>query len=239
MDSTGSNGPSKPNPPRKFLAGARPENVPLVKWRLFVASVAEARLSRNGNSINLHANETIFGANGECISFNDMAIMFSGNTNTYLYMIIRLPTGALRVVWDGRDLILDEKYRIAPDEFTIWSRNHRVAERPVPYFIELFGQRSDRLLLTTAHRDYMVRCERDYPAVVLPMDEYRMTQLTMLRDFSEDHIITAAPRRRRVAGRNRRGSMESHLSPRTPPFPDCNSSCVIVDDDDDRTDNSN
>lgn len=187
-----------------------------VTWKLFMTSLFEVRISRNEFVGNIDANQTPFGENGERISFNNMTVTFHGDSNTYLYLFIRMPTGAMRVAWDADVLIIDERYRIAPQDFTTWPRSDLHCERPTPYFVELFGQRSDKTQIIVADQSYMIRSERDYPSIVMPYSEYKMIQLSLLRDFNRNLAVNARPRRRRPECRRHRGSDTSVLSPCTP-----------------------
>lgn len=186
-------------------------------WKIHLTSLAEVRVSQGARIQYIGAAQTIFGSGGERISVKDMTLFFYGDECTHLCMILRLPTGALRITWREDELCIDEKFRITPGDFTVHSRRPpNRGEPPVPYFVEFFGQRSEKMQICHAGNTYMVRSERDFPAVVMPYDQYCSMGLSLLRDFHGNQQSTAENPLYRMGRRRRRGSFPSVLSPRTP-----------------------
>lgn len=179
-----------------------------VTWELHLATLREVRIDIGARMENIGEGETVFGPDGERVSVRGPWVKFCGNWDTDLWLIIRLPIGALRVHWSGFELLIDQKYLLTAEEMVIFPRNpDNVHDESTPIFMELFGTRAERLLIKHVVNTYMIRCERDYPAVVMPLAEYQTIALSLLRDFN----FNGNPR---PGGANHR--RRAPLSPHTP-----------------------
>lgn len=147
---------------------------------------------------------------GERATFSDNLLRFMGTTATKLSLSIRVPAGNMRVLWNGDELAIDNRYMLAENLFAIRHSPISASGYPPVIFIDCFGQREARLHLRHYDNVYVLRFESDYPVSVLPISEYLMVQLSVLRD----HRI-AAQNQRIERGRGR----ERPLAPCTPPWP--------------------
>lgn len=161
--------------------------------------------------------ETIFGPTGERISFDRETTTFYGHPDTDLWMIIRLPTGALRIRWIGDELIVDDRYLMTCCELVTWRLQPDVPEeRTAPYYIELFGHRSEHFHIHHGVNVYVIRCERDYPATVMLVEQYNAVSLTILRDHRISQLRNTARLRQRDGQRQQTTSENESSRASTP-----------------------
>lgn len=167
-------------------------------------------LVRNENAFDVGRNGLRIAESGERAIFRNNLLRFMGTTATRLSLSIRVPAGNMRVLWNGGDLAVDNRYLLTEDVFAVRYTPYPGQNYPPVIFIDCFGQREARLHLRHYENVYVLRFESDYPVAVLPMSEYLMVQLSLLRD----HRISA--HNRRIVNTRER---ERPFTPITPPLP--------------------
>lgn len=201
----------------------RRENVRETIWRVYFAALVEVRVTRGVRTMDIGIEEMVVGPNDERMSFTDGTVNFIGNERTFIHMVIRLPTGAIRVVWENNAIHIDDRYRLSAEGFTAWPQPENVHARRAPVlYIELFGRRATRITIEHSEIEYMIRCEPDFPAIVMEMEQYMQLALSLLRDFELDVRDRRQSRTRRQLRRLRRRIPERSRS-RTPLSPGANS----------------
>lgn len=135
---------------------------------------------------------------GERIMFRDCMLIFMGTTATWLSLSIRAPGGSVRVLWNGADLIVNQRYLLTEEAFVV--RYHAIDSRDSPplIFVDCFGQHEARVHLRHQEMVYVLRFEPDYPVSVAPLAEYMVAQLTFMREFRENHSEVYGARIRRI-----------------------------------------
>lgn len=181
-----------------------------VVWRIYLDTAFEVTLVRDTNAYDVGRNGIIIAETGEKATFDDNMLRFVGNTASRLSLSIRVPAGNMRVLWNGEELVIDNRYVLTEDQYAIRYTPFSREGYPPVIFIDCFGQREARLHLRHYDNVYALRFESDYPVSVLPMSEYLMVQLSILRD----HRISAQNQRIQ----NARGRERPH-TPCTPPWP--------------------
>lgn len=181
------------------------ENVRETAWRIHFAALVEVRITRGTRTLDIGIEEMVIGPNDERVSFDDAVVSFIGNERTCIHMVVRLPTGALRIAWESNSLRIDDRYRLSAEGFTSWPCPEDLRTRRAPIlYVELFGRRATRVAIEHAANEYMVRCEPDFPAVVMEMEQYSQLALSLLRDFELDIRDRRQSRTRRQLRRLRR-----------------------------------
>lgn len=179
-------------------------------WRINLVTASEVTLVRGENAFDVGRTGCRIAESGEQAIFSDNLLRFMGTTASRLSLSIRVPAGNMRVLWNGEDLVIDNRYLLAEHMCAIRYTPVLALDYPPVIFIDCFGQREARLHLRHYDNEYVLRFESDYPVAVLPMSEYLMVQLSLLRD----HRISA--QNRRIMHTRQR---ERPLSPCTPPLP--------------------
>lgn len=195
----------------------------MVTWRLNLSTALEATVVLGSRSFDIGHHGLRIAESGERVVFRDCRLTFIGTTATWLSLSIRAPGGNVRVLWNGADLIVEQRYLLTQDAFVV--RYHPIDNRETPplIFVDCFGQHESRVHLRHHDNVYVVRFEPDYPVSVAPWAEYMVAQLTFMREFRAGRQESHATHIRRV---------RPCFRPRTPQTPGARSAETESGDDD-------
>lgn len=180
----------------------------VVTWRICASSVFEIAVTLGVRSFDIGRQGLRIAQTGERAVFQNGMLIFIGTTATWLALSIRVPAGNMRVLWNGEDVVIENRYLLTANAFVIRYTPPDPMDVPPIIFIDCFGQREARLHLRHHSNTYVLRFESDYSVVVIPTTEYLMVQLTLLRDArasTSNHRIEQAIERARS------------ITPQTPP----------------------
>lgn len=182
----------------------------VVTWRMCVSSVFEIAVTLGVRSFDIGRQGLRIAPTGERAVFQNGMLIFIGTTATWLALSIRIPAGNMRVLWNGKDIVIENRYLLTANAFVIRYTSPDTIDVPPIIFIDCFGRREARLHMRHHSNTYVLRFESDYSVVVVPTTEYLMVQLTLLRDArasTSNHRIELATERARS------------ITPQTPPVP--------------------
>lgn len=186
----------------------RTDEISTVEWSLRLPSNFNAELRHNMTAIALGWRATWMENGLEKVAFRNGNLIFTGTTATLAAIAIRVPSGLIRIIWFGTDLIVEYKYLLTTTGYVKWYEEPNFENLPNPTFIDCYGELANLLTLRHHNKNYVIRLYPDYPLVVVPQFEYLLLQLAHLRDDP----ISYRGREREIAE-----EAERIFSPRTPP----------------------
>lgn len=189
------------------VPSAQAVSITYVEWTLRLPSNFQVDVRRNQNTVRLNAIGTSISDGPERVYLFQDILHFTGTTSTFLVIVIRTPTGVIRVVWHGSDIIIEFRYCLTPTGYIRWHTEAQFECLPNPTSIDCFGLGTNSLQLQHAWRNYVIRFCEGYPLVVIPMCEYLMLNLAFLR---EDPVLQRA---------RERASTENEIHARSPITP--------------------
>lgn len=153
-----------------------------VEWCIFLPPLFDVELRRDMFTVEVGPRAVLLGNGLERVSLERGKLKFVGTSETFATVAIRLPTGLIRIIWFGTDLVIEFKYLLTSTSYVRWNTEPQFENLPSPSFIDCLGPRTSLLTLRHADENYAMRTLGDYPLIVVPQREYLLLYLAQLRD---------------------------------------------------------